>query len=256
MLFLIAAIASTTLVVPPSLKPLLDEFAAHAEPVEVQQVQAALESSAPLAAQLRGLLDTHRLVAIRHPEAGQNPPGPFGAWQADGVIYLTTKFLYDQANSPHVFHTLDYSKNNPDNLVFSLGHLAYHVQNAAAIQACGEHAKPNSPKNDGPPHGSPVDLTASVQTVVHCMLNYEARADIQGWNDMIAAAVHDHRGEALEPREIGDLLMKFRYWYLFNASMRGTTKIVLPLSGIILDDDHNVTAIVEAIGKLSVADVQ
>ena len=255
MTFLIAAIASTPLLVPSTLQPLLDEFAAHAEPAEARQVQAALESSAPLAAQVSGLLDAHRLVAIRRPEAGRHPPGPFGAWQADGVIYLTTQFLYDQANSPHVFHTLDYSKNNPDNLVFSLGHLAYHVQNAAAIQACGEH-KPNLPKSDGDPHDPPVDLTASVQTAVHCMLNYEARADIQGWNDMIAAAVHDHHGEALAPREIADLFMKFRYWYLFNASMKGTTKLVLPPSGILLDDDHNVTAIVEALGKLSVADVQ
>jgi hypothetical protein len=68
--------------------------------------------------------------------------------------------------------------------------------------------------------------------------------------------VHDHGGKALEPREIADLFMKFRYLYLFNASMKGTTKLVLPPSGIILDDDHNVAAIVEAIGKLSVADVQ
>ena len=255
MTFLIAAVASTTLVVPPSLQPLLNEFAAHAEPVEVQQVQTALESAAPLAAQLSGLLDTHRLAAIRHPEAGRNPPGPFGAWQADGVIYLTTRFLDDQANSPHVFHTLDYSKNNPNNLVFSLGHLAYHIQNAAAIQACGGHAKPNLAKGDGVRHDPP-DLTASVQTAVHCMLSYEARADIQGWNDMIAAAVHDHHGEALAPREIADLFMKFRYWYLFDASMKGTTKLVLPPSGMLPDDDHNVTAIVEALGKLSVADVQ
>jgi hypothetical protein len=29
------------------------------------------------------------------------------------------------------------------------------------------------------------------------MLSYEARADIQGWNDMIAAAVHDHRNSPL-----------------------------------------------------------
>jgi hypothetical protein len=73
---------------------------------------------------------------------------------------------------------------------------AYHIQNAAAIQACGEHAKPNLAKGDRVRH-EPPDLTASVQTVVHCMLSYEARADIQGWNDMIAAAVHDHRNSPL-----------------------------------------------------------
>jgi hypothetical protein len=71
-------------------------------------------------------LDAHRLTAIRHPEAGQKPPGPFGASQADGVIYLTPQFLHDQANSPHVFHTDDH---NVTAIVEAIGKLS-----VAAVQ--------------------------------------------------------------------------------------------------------------------------
>jgi len=99
----------------------------------------------------------------------------------------TSQFLKDQANSPHTFDTLDYSTNQPNDLVFSLGHLAYHIQNAAASEASRSQITSNRPPVDSPTAAvAPTAHPALVEPLAHCMLTDEARADIQGWNDMIS----------------------------------------------------------------------
>jgi hypothetical protein len=210
----------------PSLQAVLDGFSGRATP-EQRQLVNAVSSSTPLASQLNALIEAHRLTAIRLAPVDQKAPGPFGAWQAEGVIYLTAQFLQDQTTP--VRHAVDYSRNNPNSLVYALGHIAYHLQSESQAKCHNAMKSLESASFAQTPPGESPDLTA---------------------------AVHDNDGKPLPLRDVLDQLLKFRYLYLFDAAMKGQTKSVLLSDGSISDDEHNVTAFVHTFGTQPVADIQ
>ncbi len=96
-----------TLTATPFLKPIVEDFGAHADAAQLHQIRTSVETSPSLATQLEELSRAHRLVAIR---------------------------------------------------------------------AASEASRSQITSDRHP---------ALVEPLAHCMLTDEARADIQGWNDMI-----------------------------------------------------------------------
>ena len=116
-----------------------------------------------------------------------------------------------------------------------LGHLAFHL-NAGLVK--------------------PGDVPR-MDDYVAMMLDQEARAYIQAWNDALEAAVKQNNDKPLKPGQIGTLMLNMRYRFAFLKALRQPTdKIHLEENGVIEDSESNAKAIVTALKSSSVADIQ
>ena len=190
------------------LKPIIDKLARTASSQQFSQIIGAARAP-QLAQQLGRLVAQGKLTEIRI--VASKGPKPFGGWVDGTTIYFTADFLRDQLTyRGRTFHANDIV---PNNTVYCLGHLAYHL--AAGILEPGKFPK--------------------LDEFVRKSLEIEAGGYIQGYNDVMDAAMQVNGGKALNERQALPVLMN--PWYqdaLGQAKLSPTGTIELTAQNIAL----------------------
>jgi len=219
----------------------LAPFKAQASADQQAQLSAALAASTALREQLIALARKGTLRAIRLGDpAGQDgaPGGPFGAYLKGSDIVLTAPLLEAERQN-RLFDVVIKDEIWPNNLVFALGRLAYHAANPAGL---------HPEKGPNPPKDQDAYVAARILDV--------ARADVQGWNDVVDAAKEANHGKRLTVPQIGSLLMNLRYRAAFlKAQDLPTASLDIPNTGIIAGE-ANIAAIAGALRSLPLDDVE
>lgn len=212
------------------LAPLLADFQSKATPEQAKQVADAVTASPPLQARLEklaaaGALKGIDLVTQEDERMDENK----GAEIVRGHILLTSKFLLGQPPHRRVEATSKVDLDPPDNLVFVLGHLSYHLENPLDRKAL------------------PKDTGASANIFVRD----EAKAYIQGWNDLIDAEARI-KGRPITATEAASLLPNFKYRAFFIKA-NGKLAQVGP-DGHLAPDGRNLQAMTSALFESEVPD--
>jgi hypothetical protein len=216
------------------------------------QVRAAVTASPALAAQLGDLASSGKLTAIEIVRGNGTVRGSrFRADLIDGKLILTTGLLKDLKRHMPSHGSGDLSA---DNTVFVLGHLAFHALNDADHQAQQEKAAKDlwaHPNADGS-----VDATNFILNATQGNIEGEARAYIQGWNDVVDAAALAN-GKPLNLDQTLVLLKDFRYaaYFTMTAAQPGGSLTWEPTSGRIEPNDKNVAIMKAALSHAPVADI-
>jgi hypothetical protein len=116
----------------------------------------------------------------------------------------------------------------PNNLVFVLGAFAFWLQPPAARS------------------------TADMNSFIQAHVERDARAFLNGWNDMIEAATRDNGNKPPTPRQISSLLMNLRYRALFIGD--AMKKLQWANSGRLEPTAGNVGAVAEVLRKMKLLD--
>jgi hypothetical protein len=96
-----------------------------------------------------------------------------------------------------------------------------------------------------------------MRSFVEAMLDHEARAYIQAWNDTLDAAVHQNGGQPLRPPQVWSLMLNMRYRFVFTKALApATNKLEIAPSGVIEESEANAKAIATALETSSIADIQ
>lgn len=207
------------------LKPVIDKLARTATSQQFSQIIGAARASPRLAAQLTRLVAAGKLTEIRIVSA-RNSSKPFDAWVDGSTILVTAdllKRLLDNKETP--IH--EHAQFLPNNTVYLLGHLAYHL---AA--------------------GAPDPLKSRrMDDYVNKMLEIEAGAYIQGFNVVIDAAVQSNGGRVLTERQQLPLLLNSRY-------RKAIGKTRLSSDGTIELSAQNIAAVVASLKESPMADIE
>lgn len=215
--------------VPPNVKALLVPIEQTGMGDQAAQLSQAIEASPALSARLSGLVAAHKLTSIQVRAAAQ---GPFGGFLEGGAMVFTVPFLQAQVKK-RLFDLVRDGDILPDNLVFCLGHLAYHLE-AGAVKASDA--------------ANPLDFAMKRIAV-------EAAAYIQGWDDTVDAATQIN-GKPLDVGQVGQMLMNLRYRFAFAKAVRQTDKPEIASSGRIELTQANINAITEALKTSPIADLE
>lgn len=222
------------------LERVLQELAASTSNDQYRQIDEAVKASRDLIEQLNGLAVSGKLteIVVLNSAAASNAPkpGPFSAWTTGSSIVFSEALL-SQLTKNREYDVVYPDDILPNNTTFVLGHLALHLS-AGKIPV----------KAGGP---------LPVNDYIAAMLDQEARAYIQAWNDALGAAVQQNSGKPLTPRQIANLMFNMRYRFAFLTALRQPTdKIHLEQNGVIEQSESNAKAIASALKNSSVADIQ
>jgi fructose-specific component phosphotransferase system IIB-like protein len=214
------------------LAPIIASFQAKASPDQAKQLTDAITASPPLQARLERLAASGVLkgVDLVTQEDERLDEGK-GAEVVGGHILLTAKFLLGQPPRRRTDATSKGDLEPPDNLVFSLSHLSYHLEN-------------------------PVDrktLPQSQDARVNIFVRDEAKAYIQGWNDLIDAEAR-LKGRPITAAEAASLLTNFKYRSFFIKA-NGKLAVVSP-DGHLEPNGRNLQAMTSALFESDVPDFQ
>jgi hypothetical protein len=207
-------------------------FAAKASPEQVKQVADAITASPSLQMRLEGLaasgvLKGVDLVTQEDERLDENK----GAQAVGGHILLTAKFLLGQPPHRRVGATGKTDLDPPNALIFSLGHLSYHIE--------APFDRKTMPKEDG----------ARLNFVVR----EEAKAYIQGWNDLIDAQAKG-LGRPITAAQAASLLPNFKYRSYF---IKANGKLaVVSTDGHLEANGRNLNAMTSALFESEVPDFQ
>jgi hypothetical protein len=212
------------------LATLLAKFQAQAGADHAKQVSDAITASPPLQARLEkltvdGALKGFDLVGPDDEVMDANK----GAEIVSQHILLTTKFLLNQPPQRRVAATGKADLDPPDNLVFVLGHLSYHLEHPLDRKSL------------------PADLAEKAYVVV----GNEAQAYLQGWNDLIDAEAK-LKGRPITTAEAASLLPNFRYRSFFIKA-NGKLAEVSP-DGQLAPTRRNLRAMTSALFESEVPD--
>ncbi|MES2072013.1 MAG: hypothetical protein V4488_16775 [Pseudomonadota bacterium] len=238
----------------------INNFCERASADECHQLTDAINASPVLVDQLNeiasaGLLTSFAVTTSENAPIVRNTK--FGAAIVDGTVSFTSEFLV-QVKKNHSYDVTSPDDVYPNNLVFALGHLAYHAKTARDIKAFEEKWMLDvAAQAKATPEGTPFNANELFKQGQRKHLEDEACAYIQGWNDMLEAAASENGGKPISVRQLPKLLMNFRYGQVFVKSLRQPgNSIVLPFSGMIAMDKHNIDAVVEALLSPRITDVQ
>jgi hypothetical protein len=181
----------------------------------------------------------------------------FGAAIIGGSAFFTSDFL--ARNKKNNLYDVKFPDEiYPNNLVFALGHLAFHAKTAPDMRAFEEKWKRDVDEQiKATPKGTQFNPTEQLKVIQKRHFEDEASAYIQGWNDLLDAASSENGNKEITVRQAPDLFMKFRYGQIISKSMRQPgNSIVIPYSGRIELNKHNIDAIVEAISTSNITDLE
>ena len=221
-------------------------------------VEKAILASPALSAQLEKLKQGGQFKGFSViTETGGQPEGrtALRAWRKSGVIILRADLVEDLRTSDRRFRTFDYTKNNPNDLVFVVAFLATKIETEADLMRLEQESmiKFRESVKSAPP-GSPIDVTALLKEGIDRNIKNDARAYIVGWNAICDAATKA-KGMPLTPKEWAELFMKSRYCAALFKSMRNpANRIVIPASMTMALDEHNIAAVATALTTMPMPD--
>jgi hypothetical protein len=258
-LFLV--LTSTAAAVAPNkaLQSILDNLKEHSTSAQYQMFTDAINASPILAGQLNDLAATGTLAEFSIGEPSQLPPrkGPFSAWINGSVWAFTPEFMQQQAKI-RLYDVVQPDDILPDNMVFSLGQLAFVASSAGGVNAAEQALKARQIQS----HSTNSSLLmAKPEDLMHEWMNIHLERDsaafIQAWNDMLDAAVQQNSGRTVTVRQAASLLMNLRYRALFiNAMNSADHKLQISNSGYIASNETNRNAISAALSNMSLFDLQ
>ena len=207
---------------------------------QYRQIDGAVKSSPHLIDQLNGLAASGKLTEVAvltSAEASNAPkPGPFSAWTT-GTSMVFTENLLSQLTKNREYDVVYPDDILPNNTTFVLGHLAFHLNAGKVIVKTGDVSQLND--------------------YIAAMLDQEAKAYIQAWNDALEAAVRQNNDKPLTPRQVANFMLNLHYRFVFLKALRQPTgTLKLQESGDIEESESNVKAIATALKSSSVADIQ
>lgn len=208
------------------LQAILDAFARQTAPGQFKQVGDALVASPALTAQLNGLAEAGRFTAIDL--SSQQQGGTFKATIQRGHIVLAPAFLA-QVATRRIHDVVHEGDLLPNNLVFVLGGLAAHL------------ASP------------PLAMGPDVQAFIRAATRKDARAFVQGWNDVMDAAMKENGGRQPTPQQFASLILNLRYRVVFiNPTVH--EKIKWTDAGTLEPDEQTISAIARGLEKMQLLD--
>jgi hypothetical protein len=211
----------------PRLQTIVDVFKGQSPVERHKQLFDALSASAILTRQLSALADAGDLAGIEI-ASPQRARGMFLAtverkkivFAADFMPQLSKKRMYDVVHPDDIL---------PDNLVFVLGTLASRLMH--------------------PVVGSPRDVQAMIQV----QMSMQAVAFIDGWNDVVDAAVHENADRPLTPAQAGNLMLNMRYRAVF-IGVKPPAKLDWSTTGRIEPTANNLQTLGNRIATMNVLD--
>lgn len=225
----LAAIAAVALSTP--LQAVIDNPKSELSPDQAHTISSSIRASPELEAQLAALAADGRLKGIRVEPLDQlHMSGPFSAGIEDGFLVFTPTYL-DLLSKNKPFDIVYPHEIYPNNYVFALGHLAYHLANPAPPMSLG-----------------PIEYSK-------LRLEQEARAFIQGWNDVVDAAAQENGGKPLTGAQAGLLLLNFRYRFAFIPANQSAPKVHFEVDGKLNPNAYNVNVTEGKLGNSPIPDI-
>ncbi len=192
-----------------ALDGILAELRARSTPAQYDVFATAIQTSPQLAAQLKKLTKEGLLKQITIEQSS----GPaWGAWR-DGARWTFTP-EYVATLAPHrIFDVVQEGEIMPSNMAFALGYMAWHTQHREEREKLEQEAH-NSASS------ASTDQTTERNRWIDRRLGMEARAFIQGWNNVMDAATAQNRGAPLSPTQIGALALNLVFREPFMQESR------------------------------------
>jgi hypothetical protein len=226
---------------------LLDRVTISASSGQQKQIVDAIAASPTLTSRFGEFAANGKLTAIDVVEAratgrasgpfAASPPvqGPFAAALDGSRIVLSSQLLSTLRNG-RLLDTGSADDLYPDQTVFVLAHLAYHL------------AEPIAPK---PKPGEDVDSFAARR------LESEANAYIHAWNVTVDEAAHRRGGVALSADQITSLQLNCRYRFaLLGIRSRNIDGPAQSPSGKIEPTPSNIQAVMQTLRLSAIADLE
>jgi hypothetical protein len=216
--------------------PILHELRVSVDSDDFQQIADAIASSETLQRELNELVAANRfsgfLVSPRA-RVTDDRAEIFGGFTQGSKIVLTTEFL-KELRKARLFDVVYPDDILPNNTVFVLAHLLYHIRN------------PLDPRK-----------YSSKDAFVEAAIKIEAAAFIQAWNTMLQVAERNNDGKPLSPRQVGQLLMNVRYRFaLIGAMTQKSDPLKFLQSGFVELNDINVQAVAATLKNSRHADLE
>jgi hypothetical protein len=209
------------------LAAILESFKRQSTAGQYKQVSEAIAASPTLAHELGAAADGGRLTGITVAAPSYQPSGPFRTTVEKSRIVFAADFL-PQVLPRRLYDVVQPDDLLPNNLVFVLGAFAFWLQPPAARS------------------------TADMNSFIQAHVERDARAFLNGWNDMIEAATRDNGNKPPTPRQISSLLMNLRYRALFIGD--AMKKLQWANSGRLEPTAGNVGAVAEVLRKMKLLD--
>lgn len=205
-------------------------------PDDSQQIADAIASSEVLRQELSKLVAAKRFSGFSISPRAQLTDGRagfFGAFTQGPKIVCTTEYLRELKKA-RLFDVVYPDDILPDNTVFVLAHLLYHISN------------PLDPLK----YSSPDAFSDAA-------IEIEASAFIQAWNATLQVAERRNDGKPLSARQVGQLLMNARYRFALIGAMRQKVDPLkfLP-SGLVEANDMNIKAVAATLKSSRHADLE
>lgn len=224
----------------PSLDAVLQKLSSAAPSGDVARIEEAIHSSPALLGQLSALASAGKLKSITvkpgEVAAAKNGADFGAAFDANGIV-LSDAFLGEQSQMAYDVRTPN--EVLPNNTVFVLGHLAYHLRDAQYVEEAAHRA-------------------ANEDAFLAAVMRNEAGAFIQGWNDVVDAATVATHGKPLSPGQAGQLMINLRYRSAFIKAMdvKGIRKLDFSNDGRIEASDRNLNAMAAALANRPMTGLQ
>jgi hypothetical protein len=237
------------------LKFIIDDLRQHATGDQYQLITKAIIASPALTTQLTTLAENGLITkfSIDMPPSQSMHPNIFGAGISGTTWAFTSSFLNEQA-TVRIFDVVGKDDILPNNMVFALGHLAFHTQKEEQFKTDEEALKRVTDSNDVLDGVKRKDLIGPMGRLVDLRLRYEAGAFIQGWNDVYDAAVLENNGNPLSANQVGNLMLNLRNRAVFLKAMNDHK--LFSDSGRIEQTTDNVNAIVSALHDSKIIDIE
>ncbi|WP_010091315.1 hypothetical protein [Burkholderia ubonensis] len=229
-----------------SIESILADLRGRSTQSQYEAFANAIRHSPALAAQLNELVRAGLLTRISIDSGEASQGRSFGAMRSGSTWVFTPSFVADQG--PRRIHDVVSDDDIlPDNMVFALGFMAWRTTHDEEVtKALGAMRE----STDAP--------MAKMEWLVKLNIRIDAGAFIQGWNDVVDAAVRQNRGVPLTVSQGNALMMNLRYrGPLLKAVTAASPNPKLRMeSSSIPYDMKNVAALASALQESQLIDIQ
>ncbi len=199
-----------------------------------RQIADAIAGSSLLRSEMSKAAEANVLRGIEVAPNGTRGgmPPVFSAFTSDRKIIMTDEFLTALRNNR--LFDVGQPEMLPNNTVFTLAHLLYHLNNPVDIR---KFRNPEEAMKGG--------------------VGNEAAAFIYGWNIMLNAAERANNNQRLSTGQVGQLLMNFRYRAVFFGGINHKqAPLKFESSGEIKPNSNNINAIAIPLGNSRLYDIE